>query len=180
MSRGACTRTRSTRTADLSVRTRSASTLPSIAPCPPVAQDQLQLTADGQMQLRLAHRWVDGTTHLRFDPLELLERLAVLIPGPSINLILYHGVLAPRSALRSRVVGHERTGVGVEIGAGAREVSRCTPVQGEHGQATSRGRARLWADLMRRPRCSPCRSRSRGKAKAYGRSPGSAGVAVAV
>ena len=38
------------------------------------------------------HRWADGTTHLRFDPLELLERLAVLTPRPRVNLILYHGV----------------------------------------------------------------------------------------
>ena len=38
----------------------------------------------------------DGTTHLRFDPLELLERLVVLTPRPRVNLILYYGVLAPR------------------------------------------------------------------------------------
>src|SRR5437667_12695893 len=43
----------------------------------------------------LRHRWADGTTHLRFDPLELLERLAVLTPRPRVNLILYYGVLAP-------------------------------------------------------------------------------------
>jgi hypothetical protein len=28
--------------------------------------------------LRLRHPWSDGTTHLVFDPVELLERLAVL------------------------------------------------------------------------------------------------------
>ena len=43
------------------------------------------------MQFR--HPWSDGTTHLVFDPVGLLERLAVLIPRPRINLILYHGVL---------------------------------------------------------------------------------------
>jgi hypothetical protein len=48
--------------------------------------------------LQLRHPWSDGTTHLLFDPLELLERLAVLIPRPRINLILYHGVLGPRAA----------------------------------------------------------------------------------
>jgi hypothetical protein len=47
--------------------------------------------------LQLRHPWSDGTTHLLFDPLELLERLAVLIPRPRINLILYHGVLGPRA-----------------------------------------------------------------------------------
>jgi hypothetical protein len=48
--------------------------------------------------------WTDGTTHLIFEPVELLERLAALIPRPRINLVLYHGVLAPRAAWRARVV----------------------------------------------------------------------------
>jgi hypothetical protein len=60
---------------------------------PPMAQDRLRLTPEGQVVLRLRHPWSDGTTHLVFDPVELLERLAVLIPRPRINLILYHGVL---------------------------------------------------------------------------------------
>ena len=42
--------------------------------------------------------WADGTTHLLFDPVELLERLAALTPRPRINLILNYGVLAPRAA----------------------------------------------------------------------------------
>ena len=56
------------------------------------------------MWLTLRHRRADGTTHLRFDPLELLERLVVLTPGPRVNLILYYGVLAPRGAWRSALV----------------------------------------------------------------------------
>lgn len=42
---------------------------------------------------RLRHRRTDGTTHLLFHSLELLERLVVITPRPRINLILYHGVL---------------------------------------------------------------------------------------
>ena len=68
---------------------------------PPVAQDRLSLTADGQVRVELRHAWSDGTTHLLFGPVELLEQLAVLTPRPQINLILYHGVLAPRAAWRS-------------------------------------------------------------------------------
>ena len=76
---------------------------------PPVAQDRLSVTADGQVRLELRHSWSDGTTHLLFDPVELLERLAVLTPRPRINLILYHGVLAPRAAWRSQVVEQARS-----------------------------------------------------------------------
>lgn len=36
--------------------------------------------------------WRDGTTHLCFEPITLLERLAALTPRPRINLVLYHGL----------------------------------------------------------------------------------------
>ena len=61
---------------------------------------------DGPQRSEDVHSLVvpDGTTHLLFDPVELLERLAALIRRPRINLLLYHGVLAPRAAWRSLVV----------------------------------------------------------------------------
>jgi hypothetical protein len=62
---------------------------------PPPAQERLHRTSDGEIWLTLRHRWADGTTRLRFDPLQLLERLAVLTPRPWVNLILYCGVLSP-------------------------------------------------------------------------------------
>src|SRR5262245_4848708 len=33
-----------------------------------------------------------------FEPIEFLEKLTALIPRPAVNLLLYHGVLAPRRA----------------------------------------------------------------------------------
>jgi hypothetical protein len=41
------------------------------------------------VRLSLRQPWRDGTTDVAFTPLELLERLAVLVPRPRINLILY-------------------------------------------------------------------------------------------
>ena len=72
---------------------------------PPIADERLELTPDEQVLLRLRHRWTDGTTHLVFDPIELLERLAVITPRPRINLILYCGILAPRAEWRRQIVG---------------------------------------------------------------------------
>jgi hypothetical protein len=77
---------------------------------PPIAQDRLHLTPDGQVVLALRHRWSDGTTHLMFDPLELLERLAALTPRPRINLVLYYGVFAPHARHRARVVAAPASG----------------------------------------------------------------------
>jgi len=52
---------------------------------PPIAQDRLTRTADGRVFLTLKAEWSDGTTALLFDPVELLERLEVLL-GTSLQM----------------------------------------------------------------------------------------------
>ena len=73
---------------------------------PAVAQDRLRLLDDGRIVLTLKTAWADGTRALVFEPLELLEKLAALTPRPRINLVLYHGVLAPHAGWRARVVAY--------------------------------------------------------------------------
>jgi len=52
--------------------------------------------------------WRDGTSHLLFEPIEFLEKLAAIIPRPAVNLLLYHGILAPHARWRSQVVSYGR------------------------------------------------------------------------
>ena len=52
--------------------------------------------------------WRDGTSHLLFEPIEFLEKLAAIIPRPAINLVVYHGVLAPHARSRAHVVRYGR------------------------------------------------------------------------
>ncbi len=54
--------------------------------------------------LQLRYPWADGTTPLRFGATAFLGRLAVLVPRPRVNLLLYYGVLASRAARRAEVV----------------------------------------------------------------------------
>ncbi|MEX1362826.1 MAG: transposase, partial [Nannocystaceae bacterium] len=67
-----------------------------------------------------------------FTPTELIEKLVALIPPPQANLLRYHGVLAPGSKLRSRVVADRRRNANAE-----------TPTGGGHaiagGQLPKRG-----------------------------------------
>ena len=109
---------------------------------PPLAQERLHRTRDGEIWLTLRHRWADGTTHLRFDPLELLERLAVLTPRPRVNLVLYYGVLAPRALWRGAIVPGTADGVDVREAA--------APEDGNASCAKPRAGAYQWAELMRR------------------------------
>jgi len=75
---------------------------------PPIAQDRLALRPDGTVVVTLKTPWRDGTTHLRFEPLTLLERLASLTPRPRINVVIYHGLLAPHAAGRAAAVAYGR------------------------------------------------------------------------
>ncbi|WP_437657820.1 transposase [Sorangium sp. So ce1182] len=69
-------------------------------PC--FALDRLSLLPDGHV----AHRVKGGRggTHRVMTPVELLARLAALVPPPRVPLVIYHGVLAPHSKWRTAVV----------------------------------------------------------------------------
>ena len=74
---------------------------------PPIAIERLKFLSDGRLLYRLKKQWRDGTTHIIFEPLELMERLAALVPAPRFNLIRYRGVLAPSASWRRNIVPKE-------------------------------------------------------------------------
>jgi hypothetical protein len=39
----------------------------------------------------------DGTTHIIFEPLDFIAKLAALVPKPRVNLTRFHGVFTPNS-----------------------------------------------------------------------------------
>ena len=118
---------------------------------PPLGQHRLQRLRDGRVALALQSPWADGTTHLVFTPSELLARLVPLVPRPRVNLLLYHGVLAPNAPWRSAVVprgGEVETGP--STAGGALPDSTEPPPAGALRRPRVRPRYRSWAELMRR------------------------------
>jgi hypothetical protein len=79
---------------------------------------------------------------LVFEPLEFLAKLAALTPRPEINLLLYHGVLAPHARWRAQVVRYGRA---------AAEVVAPAPVSSgldrPGAQGPRRPRNSTWAGL---------------------------------
>jgi len=71
---------------------------------PPLALERLSVTDEGKLRYALKHPYSNGTTHFLFEPLDLLARLAALVPRPRVNLTRYHGVFAPNSKLRAGLV----------------------------------------------------------------------------
>jgi len=116
---------------------------------PPLAAERLSQSADGRLIYQLKQRWRDGTTHIGFEPLELLEKLAALVPPPRVNLVRYHGVLAPASRHRARVIPAGKIlapvvrGVGITTSTGDRPGEQAPP-------SPTRPRNYSWAELMRR------------------------------
>jgi hypothetical protein len=110
---------------------------------PPVAQDRLRRLDEDHILLTLKTAWADGTRHLLFAPLELVEKLAALTPRPRINLILYHGVLAPHARWRPRVVASGLSAEAPHTPTLPDDAPTCAA-------PSTKPRHWAWANLMRR------------------------------
>jgi len=115
---------------------------------PPVAQERIHLTDEGQVRVQLRQPWRDGTTDVVFEPVAFLARLAVLVPRPRINLILYHGVLGARATWRAEVVRRQTPGDGGEAvnDAATAQAREADPAETVRRHA----RGQCWASLMAR------------------------------
>jgi len=71
---------------------------------PAFAVDGFTELADGRIAYRVRHPLGPGRTHRVLTPLELLARLAAIVPPPRYPLTRYHGVLAGNSPWREFVV----------------------------------------------------------------------------
>ena len=71
---------------------------------PPLAAGKLCVLDGDTLSFKLKTPWSDWTTDLVLSPLELIEKLAALVPPARLNLVRYHGVLAPNAANRDRIV----------------------------------------------------------------------------
>jgi hypothetical protein len=69
-----------------------------------VSLERLVQDTNGELVYTFTHPWSDGTTGIRLSPLELLEKLAALVPLPYVHLVRYGGCLAPHSHLRGAIL----------------------------------------------------------------------------
>jgi hypothetical protein len=61
---------------------------------PAVSEQRLCLTRNGLVRYALKTPYRDGTTHVIFEPLDFISKLAALVPKPRVNLTRFHGVFA--------------------------------------------------------------------------------------
>ncbi|MEQ8313003.1 MAG: transposase, partial [Gammaproteobacteria bacterium] len=70
---------------------------------PAVSEQRLSLTPTGKVRYELKTPFRNGTTHVIFEPLDFIARLAALVPKPRVNLTRFHGVFAPNSKHRALI-----------------------------------------------------------------------------
>ena len=104
---------------------------------PAVSEKRLSLTPSGNIRYQLKTPYSDGTTHIIFEPLDFIAKLAALVPKPRVNLSRFHGVFAPNSKHRVDVTPAKR-------GKGS------THHENEDKTPEQRHRAMTWAQRLKR------------------------------
>jgi hypothetical protein len=84
--------------------------------------ERLEQDANGDLVYRFTRPWSDGTTGIKLAPLELLEKLAAIVPLPRAHLVRYAGCLAPHSKLRAAIIPTPR-----QQGVDGKETKTGTP-----------------------------------------------------
>jgi hypothetical protein len=114
---------------------------------PPFALERLEAIDAQRLIYHLSKPQPDGRTDLMLTPLELIDRLAALIPPPHTHRHRYHGVLAPNATLRAAVTALAR-----EASKGAQQQAGQEKEDTEDAvEAPWRSPARyLWAMLLAR------------------------------
>jgi hypothetical protein len=90
--------------------------------------ERVALTSSGHVRYTLKTPYRDGTTHIVLEPLDLMARLAALVPPPRMHLTRFHGVLAPHSKLRAAVTpAHRGTGAPKQVKMAGEQEQPATP-----------------------------------------------------
>jgi hypothetical protein len=81
---------------------------------PPFSLERLRMLSGGRIAYRIKKLGAGRAKHRVMTPLELLARLAALVPPPRYPLVRYHGVLAPHAEWRREIVPRPPTAPGAQ------------------------------------------------------------------
>ena len=107
---------------------------------PAISEQRLSMTQHEKVRYELKTPYRDGTTHVFFDPIDFIGKLAALIPPPRLNLTRFFGVFAPNSNLRARVTASQR----------GKNSPRLVNEEDEHSDKPYHARGMSWAQRLKR------------------------------
>ena len=127
---------------------------PDLVPCtvekvavnaPAISEKRLSIALQGRVRYQLKTPWRNGTTHVEWDPVDFIAKLAALVPPPRAHLTRFHGVFAPNAALRAQLT---------PSGRGRRHDAAVEPADAsandEPRSPEQKRRAMSWAQRLKR------------------------------
>jgi hypothetical protein len=112
---------------------------------PAIAERWLSISPQGRVRYRLKTPWRNGTTHVEFEPVEFIAKLAALVPPPRAHLTRFHGIFAPNASLRAQLT---------PAGRGRRPTADAAPADGsapaDDRSPAQRRRSMTWAQRLKR------------------------------
>ena len=105
---------------------------------PAISEKRLSISPQGRVCYQLKTPWRNGTTHVEWDPLDFIAKLAALVPPPRAHLTRFHGIFAPNAKLRAQLTpsvrGKDATG----------------DANADHRTPDERRRSMTWAQRLKR------------------------------
>jgi hypothetical protein len=112
---------------------------------PAISEQRLSISPQGRVRYQLKTPWRNGITHVEWDAVDFIAKLAALVPPPRAHLTRFHGVFAPNANLRAQLT---------PSGRGKRPASDAAPVDvSAHDEPRSpeqKRRAMSWAQRLKR------------------------------
>ncbi|MEI7100135.1 transposase, partial [Klebsiella pneumoniae] len=112
---------------------------------PAISEQRLSISPQGRVRYQLKTPWRNGTTHVEWDAVDFIAKLAALVPPPRAHLTRFHGVFAPNANLRAQLT---------PSGRGKRPAGDAAPVDvSAHDEPRSpeqKRRAMSWAQRLKR------------------------------
>jgi hypothetical protein len=94
---------------------------------PSFAEERMIRLPDGRVAYRFRRSWDDGSSHVILTPMEMMAKLAALVPPPRYHLVRYHGVLAPNSQRRHTLLKAQEPACGHEPATATESAPRSPP-----------------------------------------------------
>ncbi|MGL3229465.1 transposase, partial [Pseudomonas aeruginosa] len=112
---------------------------------PAISEKRLSIALQGRVRYQLKTPWRNGTTHVEWDPVDFIAKLAALVPPPRAHLTRFHGLFAPNAALRAQLT---------PSGRGRRHDAAVEPADAsandEPRSPEQKRRAMSWAQRLKR------------------------------
>ena len=110
---------------------------------PAISEKRLSISPRGRVRYQLKTPWRNGTTHVEWEAVDFIAKLAALVPPPRAHLTRFHGVFAPNASLRSQLTPSGR-------GKNSATDAESTKASSDERTPDERRRAMSWAQRLKR------------------------------